>query len=534
MPAPSAFAPLRHPAFRLLWCASLASNIGLWIQNTAAGWLMTSLAPSPAMVSMVQAASMLPVFLLALPSGALADIMERRAYLLLTQIWLFAAAVLLVVTELSGGLGAWSLLGFTFLLGCGMAMSFPGWAATTPELVPREDLVGAIALNGINFNIARALGPAVGGLIVASFGVGTAFALNALCITALAVALLFWKRTAPRPALPPESFFSAIRVGMRFVSATPAVKAAILRAMVFFLFGAAVWGLMPLLVRQELGLGAEAFGLMLGCMGAGAVFAGFIMPRFRARYGRGAIVLRASIISSGAMALLGLAAPLGLGWPAAALGIFVYGMCWLAGASTLQAAASLAAPNWVRARALGIYQMSFFGAMAAGSVCAGWLGSHMGVPGALCLFAVLGAGSALLVRHHGLDAESSDTRPEHTARHIRPEPAAAELRDLLHADQGRVLETVRYSITPADRMAFLSHMEEVRRVRMRAGATLWRLYENVAHPERFVELWVTGSWTEHLREERRMTEADKAIVAKAAAFDRGEPGAEAARYINLM
>ncbi|RVT89970.1 MFS transporter [Rhodovarius crocodyli] len=531
MPAPSAFAPLRHPAFRLLWVASLASNIGLWIQNTAAGWLMTSLAPSPAMVSMVQAASMLPVFLLALPSGALADIMERRSYLLLTQAWLFVSATLLVVVELSGGLGAWSLLAFTFLLGCGMAMSFPGWAATTPELVPREDLVGAIALNGINFNIARALGPAAGGLIVASFGVGVAFAINAVCIAALAVALVFWKREAPRASLPPESFLSAIAVGLRFVRNTPAVKAAILRAMVFFLFGAAVWGLMPLLVRQELQLGAEAFGLMLGCMGAGAVFSGFIMPRFRARYGRGAIVLRASLISSGAMAVMGLAAPLGIGWPAVAVGIFLYGMCWLAGASTLQAAASLAAPGWVRARALGIYQMSFFGAMAAGSVFAGWLGSQIGVPGALCLFAGLGAASALLVKRFGLDADTTDSKPAEQLRHIRPEPAAAELRELLHGESGRVLESVRYTIEPEGRAAFLLHMEQVRGVRMRAGAKLWRLYENVAHPERFVEMWVTASWTEHLREERRMTETDKAIVAKAAQF---ATGAEASRYINLM
>ena len=304
MPLPRAFTPLRHPAFRMLWIANLASNIGLWVQNTGAGWLMTTLSPSPIMVSLVQAASMLPVFMLAVPAGALADIMDRRTYLLMTQAWLAVVALLLCLLDLSGMLGPWGLLVFTFALGAGLAMSFPGWAATTPELVPREDFVGAIALNGIGFNIARAVGPAIGGVIIASLGTATAFAFNAICILTLAGALLLWKREPTRRQGPREHFLTAIRAGMRFVAATPAMRAAIIRACMFFLFGAAVWGLLPLLVRQELGLGPQAFGLMLGAMGAGAVTAGFLMPNLRGRLNRGQIVWAASALSALAMAVI--------------------------------------------------------------------------------------------------------------------------------------------------------------------------------------------------------------------------------------
>jgi MFS family permease len=534
MSAPRALAPLKHPVFRLLWIANLASNIGLWVQNTGAGWLMTTLDPTPVMVSMVQAASMLPVFLFALPAGALADIIERRTYLIIVQLWLVAVAVPLALLDGAGLLGPWGLVAFTFALGVGLAASFPGWAATTPELVPKQDLVGAIALNGIGFNVARAVGPAIGGLIIASLGTAAAFAFNALCILVLAVALLGWKREAARPFLPPESFLSAIRTGLRFVAATPAMRSAIIRACVFFLFGAAVWGLMPLLVRKGLGLGPEAFGLLLGTMGVGAVTAGFIMPSLRGRWDRGEIVLYASLLSCLALALIGAAVPTGAGWPLAAIGIFLFGMCWLAGASTLQAAASLAAPGWVRARALGIYQTCFFGAMTMGAIIAGWLGDQVSVSGALLGFAAMGAGASWLVRRYGLDADA-ESAPPPTAPVLRPLPASHEMRELLHGDEsGRVMEVVRYTIAPEDRSAFLAQMEAVRRVRQRVGAVTWRLYEDVARPERFVELWVTESWTDHLREAGRMTEMDRAEVARALAFDRSKAGAEAVRYVNLL
>ena len=526
---PAAFTPLRHPAFRLLWWANLAANIGLWVQNTGAGWMMTSLDPSPVMVSLVQAASMLPVFLLALPAGAAADILDRRHYLIGAQAWVLSVATLLALLTWAGWLGPWGLLFFTFCIGMGNALNFPAWAATTPELVPREDLVQAIALNGIGFNLSRAVGPAIGGFAIGLAGTEAAFALNALCFFTLLVALLFWKRERPANPLPPEHFLGAMRAGMRFVAASPAMRATILRACVFFFFTAAVWGLLPLVVRHRLGLGPEAYGMMLGVMGVGAVATGFALPSLRVRLPtRGGMVLAFSLVSSAALALLGVSAH----WLPAAVSMLLFGAGWLAAASTLQAAAQFATPAWVRARAIGIYQLWFFGAMTVGAVLWGWAGAQFGVAPALLLAAAVCAACAFLVRGWSLDATPATEAP--TVAMPRPEAPAAELGPILAGDSGRVLEVVRYTVDPKDRAAFLAAMREARRVRLRSGAVAWRLLEDVAHPERWIELWAVESWTEHLREAGRLDAADRAALARAAAFQAGEKPPEAARYLTVQ
>ncbi|WP_424811691.1 MFS transporter [Roseococcus sp. YIM B11640] len=524
---PAAFAPLRHPAFRLLWIANLASNTGLFIQNTAAGWLMTSLDPAPIMVSFVQASSQLPVFLLALPAGALADIMDRRLFLIGAQVWMMLIATLLCLLTAGDALGPWGLIAFTFALGAGLAMTFPAWAATTPELVPREDLVGAIALNGIGFNLTRAVGPAIGGLVVAWFGVEAAFALNALCILTLVVSLFFWKREPMASRMPREHFLSAVRAGARFVAATPAMHAAILRAVVFFLFGSAVWGLLPLLVRETLQLGPQAFGLLLGCMGAGAVMAGFLLPAVRGRIDRSDIVLWSSVLNGVALAILATLHH----WFFAALGMLLYGVAWISAASTMQAAAQMAAPAWVRARAMGVYQMSFFGAMAAGAAFSGWIAGRIGVEITMGAFALCALVSAFAVRRWRLEGDLPATPQK--VELARPEPADSSLRSLLHEGENRVLEVVRYHVAPKDREAFLAAVSQCRRVRLRGGARTWRLYEDVAHPERWVELWTIESWAEHLRESTRLTDEDRSILARAAQFDTHGTGPEAARYVNV-
>ncbi|WP_159999256.1 MFS transporter [Roseomonas sp. 18066] len=529
--SPSAFAPLRHPAFRLLWLANLASNTGMWVQNTGAGWLMTSLAPSPMMVSLVQAASMLPVFLLALPSGALADIVDRRRYLIVAQAWMCAMGLLLCGLTAADMVGPWGLLALTFAIGAGSAMNFPAWAATTPELVPRSDLTQAIVLNGIGFNLSRAVGPALGGFIIGLAGTEAAFAFNALCFLILIVALLLWRREAPRNRLPKEHFLSAMRAGVRFVGASPIMRIIILRAVIFFFFGAAMWGLLPLLVRGRLGLGPEAFGLMLAVMGVGAVGAGLLLPRARNRMSRSDLVALASLLASAALILLGVAGH----WAPAAVGMLLYGAAWIGAASTMQAAAQLAAPSWVRARAIGIYQLSFFGALAFGSALAGWAGTAIGVQPALLAFGAAGAVAAVVMRRWSLDSRPA----AEAAASLLPEPEApaAELAPLLALDRGRVLEMLRYRIDPGDRAAFLAAMADLRRVRLRSGALVWRLYEDIAHPELWVEMWAVESWTGHLRELDRLQPADHAAIARAAALHRGADGhaatgPEATRYIN--
>jgi MFS family permease len=527
MPIPGALAPLRHAVFRSLWLGGLAANTGLWVQNTGAAWLMTSLAPSPVMVSLVQASSMLPVFLLALPAGALADILDRRRTLIAAQLWMAAMGFLVALLAATGTLGAWGLLAITFALGAGTAVTFPAMAATTPELVPREDLVQAIALNGIGFNLARAVGPAIGGFTIAVAGVSASFVLAAFGLFVMVAALLLWRREVPARSLPPEQLWPAMRSGIFFVSASPGLRAAIFRACAFFFFTAAVWGLLPLLVRERLGLGPDAFGLMLTAMGAGAVTGGFLLPTLRGQATRGALVFRFSLLAAASLLLLG-------AWPhwlPAGLGMVAFGVAWIGAASTLQAAAQLASPAWVRARAIGIYQLSFFGALASGSLLWGLLGEWIGIAQALLLAAVTGSIAAVAVRRWRLEPPRAAEVPAKGTLPA-PEAPAAELAELLSEDSGRVLEVVHYAVDAADRDAFLAVMAEMRRMRMRSGARVWRLYEDIAHPERFAELWIVENWTEHLREVGRLDAADRATLARAAAFHKGEGAPVAARYLH--
>ncbi|MFL5286637.1 MAG: MFS transporter [Rhodopila sp.] len=531
----AAFAPLRHPVFRALWMANLASNTGLWIQNTGAGWLMTSLAPSPVMVSLVQAATMLPVFLFALPGGALADILDRRRLLIMAQLWIAVAGLLLAVLTAMSLLSAWSLLALTFAIGAGTAVIFPAWAAATPELVAREDLVQAIALNGVGFNLARALGPALGGLVIAAASPAAAFFLNALGFLALLLALIAWRRPAPaRSHLPPERLPSAVRAGLRFAIAVPGMRAAILRACAFFFFASAVWAFLPLLVREELDLGPGSFGLMLGVAGGGAVIAGTMLPVLRERLSQGRLVFFASLLAYAAMALLGVVQH----WAPVALAVLLFGAAWLAAGSTLGAAAQMTAPAWARARALGVYHLSFFGALAAGSALWGWVGTRVGVPMTLILCAATGAIAAVVVRPWRLSifmpgkarAWAKEQLAVSLPRHPAPAPALVEL---LHDESGRVLEAVHYRVDPADREAFLAAMREVRQVRLRAGALVWRLYEDVARPDRWTELWAMESWTDHLRQETRLDEGDRAALVRAMTLHRGNEPPETSRHLNV-
>lgn len=527
---PRAFAPLRHRVFRSLWLATLASNTGMWVQNTGAGWMMTSLDPSPFMVSLVQAASMLPVFLLALPAGALADIVDRRRFLIGAQLWMLLMALLLTLLAGADALGPWGLLAITFGIGAGTALNFPAWAATTPELVPREDLVGAVALNGIGFNLARAAGPALGGFAIAAAGPEAAFALNGFAFLLLIVALVAWRRPASlATTLPKEHLVGAMRAGLRFVAASPSMQSAILRACAFFLPAAAVWGLLPLHVRGQLGLGPEAFGLMLGVMGFAAVGAGFVLPTLRARMDRGTLVFRASLLEALSMGLLALSEH----WAPAAFALSLYGAAWIAAGSTLAVSAQMAAPAWVRARAIAIYQLSFFGMMAFGAALAGWVGARFGVAPALAAASIGGMVLALLVRPWRLDPAEATARGSDSTTMPVPEAPAAELEKLLGERSGRVLEVVRYTIDPATRADFLQVMQEVRRVRLRSGAITWRLYEDVAHPERWAEFWAVENWTEHLREAQRVTEEDMTALARAAALHRADAPPEATRYLNV-
>ncbi|MBS0562339.1 MAG: MFS transporter [Proteobacteria bacterium] len=526
MGLPPALLPLRNPVFARLWFAYIVTSLGTWFQNTGAGWLMTTLAPSPLVVSLVQAATILPFFLLALPAGAVADIVDRRLFLIGTQVWTMAAAGVLAGMTIAGLTGPASLLILTFAIGMGSAMTGPAWGAIVPDLVPREDLVQAIALNGIGFNIARALGPAFAGFLVVLAGSGFAFALFAVSILAVIAALASWRRPQNRRWLPREHLAGAMRAGIRFVANTPGMRATMVRSFAYSLPAAAPWAILPLIVRQQLQLGAGMYGLILGLMGAGGVASGLLLPNFRHYASRSTIVFVSSLCSCVGMAMLGLAHH----WTVAALGMAVFGIGWVAAFSTLQAAAQLICPPWVRARALSIYQLSYNGALAFGSFGWGWLALHIGLSGVMFTAAAGGAALAVAVRVFRIDQAAANL-PSQDRPQPRPEAAAAELVPILPHARGHVMETMHYRVPAEEREAFLEAMAEVRRVRGRAGAMFWQLYENVAHPEGWLETWTMENWVDHLREAARLSDEDQAVLARASRFQR-DPGTPApSRYL---
>src|SRR5215472_12455559 len=529
MRLPTALIPLRNPTFRGLWLANVVAWLGTWLQNTGAGWLMTSLAPQPLIVAMVQAATIMPVFLLALPGGALADIVDRRVFLISAQIWTILAAILLAGLTLVHAMTAFWLLALTFAIGIGAALTAPAWSAIVPELVPREDLVQAIALNGIGFNLTRAIGPAIAGALILIGGSSLAFSLYAVSIVSVIAALFTWHRGRRFTGLPREHLLSAMRAGVRFVRNTPAIQYAMVRTVAYSVPAAAPWALLPLLVREHLGLGPGMYGLILGMMGIGGVTSGMLLPLVRGHVDRGTTVIGCTLFSCAGIALLGATHH----WLPAALGMLLFGVGWTSAYATIQAAAQLVCPPWVRARALSIYQLAQNGALTAGSFAWGWLGDRAGLPDTLLTAAAIGTVLAFAVHKFSIDLTVTREMPASAPPEPLPVPEApaAELVPLLRRARGQVMETVHYSVRQEERVEFLSAMAEVRKVRGRAGAMFWQLYEDVAHPEGWMEVWSMESWTDHLREVVRLSDEDRAALARAGVYRCGGDGPRPARYI---
>ena len=302
--AASAWVPLRRALFRALWIAAVASNVGTWIQDVSATWLMTSLASSPLMVALVQTASTLPIFLLALPAGALADIVDRRRLLLVTQSWMLLAAAALGVLTIAGATTPWGLLVLTFILGLGAAMNAPAWQAIIPELVPHVELPAAVALNSVGFNLARAVGPALGGLVVGAIGSGAAFLLNAASFLCVVGVLYGWRRAPRTSVLPAERVLGAIRAGVRYVRYAPALRAVFVRVAAVVVSASALWALLPVIARRELGLSSAGYGLLLGCFGAGAVAGATLLPAARRSLGVGRMIVTATVVLAVVLAWL--------------------------------------------------------------------------------------------------------------------------------------------------------------------------------------------------------------------------------------
>ena len=388
----SAWAPLREPLFRSLWIAAIISYIGTWMQAVGAGWMMTVLTSSPLMVGLVQAAVALPVFLVILPAGALADLVDRRRFLLLTQGWMVLAAGTLGILTLLHLVTPWILLALTFLLGLGAVMNDPAWQAITPELVPHEQHAAAVALNSAGFNVARAIGPALGGMVIARADSGTAFLLNAVSFFGVILVLYHWKRPAPE-RIETGALWDAVRGGIRYVGQSPLVRSVLIRTGAFSVGAIALLALLPILARP---FGATGYGVLLGCFGMGALAGATILPRLRRQLSVDGLVATAIVVFAGMTFAAGRISSFG-GLCAA---LATAGAAWIGILACLNTAAQTMCPSWVRARALSMYLLVLQGGMAIGSTLWGALATRVGLPNALlCSALALIAGLATIRKH---------------------------------------------------------------------------------------------------------------------------------------
>lgn len=511
--SPSAWAPFGQAAFAVLWTATVLSNVGTWMHDVGAGWLMTELSPSPLLVAAVQAATTLPVFLFALVAGAVADIVDRRRLLILVNALMACAATGLAVLVTADLASPMALLVFTFLLGTGAAFMAPAWQAIVPRLVPREQLSAAVTLNSMGINISRAIGPALAGFLIVALGIAAPFALNALSFIGIIAALLWWRPPAvPARPLPPERIGPAIRAGLRYAVNSRPLRATLLRAAGFFLFASAYWALLPLIVREVLSGGPTLYGILLACVGAGAVAGALALPMIKRRLGPDRTVAAGTLGTAVTLALFAVAPNPIVAGAASTLA----GLSWIAVLSSLNVSAQTALPDWVRARGLSIFLTVFFGSMAGGSLLWGQVASLAGIPGAL----IIAAGGAVLAIPLTWRAKLNQGEALNLAPSMHW-PAPLVTGDDA-AERGPVMIQVSYQIADDRHDEFVALMQDLAQARRRGGGTDWSLMQDAAAPRHFVETWFEASWVDHLRHHERVTGADHALQDRIAALLAGD------------
>lgn len=509
----SMWTPLRQPVFRALWIASAVSSVGTWMHDVGAAWLMTSLSPSPFLVALMQAASSLPFFLLALPAGALADVVDRRKMLLWTQGWMLVMATLLGLLTLANITTPVILLVLTFALSLGSSMNMPVWQAVIPELVQKEELPQAVTLSGIVVNLSRSVGPALAGIIIAQTGTtGAVFLLNAASFIGVILVVYQWRRTPQKSALPTERFIGAVQAGIRYVRYAPTFQSVLIRTSAYIFFASALFALLPLLGRQELKLDAFGYGMILGFWGIGGLGGAFILPKLRQQLSIDKLVAGSSVLMG--IMMMAIAQIRNL-YVVCALMLLV-GIASLSCMVSFSVSAQTAVPAWVRARALSVQLLVFQGCMTLGSLLWGAVAQRTSISVALT-----GAGVGLIV---GVAL---------TARYRLRCAEKLDLRSSLHWDQpthafepcpndGPVMITLEYRIDPANAEEFTKAMQALSLIRRRDGAIQWGLYQDLADPGRFVETEIVESWAEHKRQFERVTNSDRLIEEHVRSFHIGK------------
>lgn len=499
-----------------------ASNVSMWANDVAAAWLMTTLTTSATLVALVQTASSLPVFLLGLASGALADIVDRRRYFIFTQLWIATTAALIYFVSVTVGLTPGLLLLLVFMNGIGLAMRWPVYAALIPELLPRHELALGLALNGIAVNFSRIAGPLIAGAVIAAAGSEYVFALNCAISIACAVALLRWKREPKAPSvLPGERFLGAMRLGWQYVRESRRMRDAMVLTFSFFLHATAVIALLPLVALRMEGGGAGTFTLLLASLGLGAVAAAAQLPRLRARWNRDELLRHGSLLQ--ALASVGIALAPGPGVAAPIL--FLAGAAWIVAANSLTVSAQLALPDWVRARGMAMYQMAIMGGTAAGAFIWGRIAEWSSLTTSLiaCAASLLVAGVAThrRVLEGGREEDHTPTRPWE-----EPVPALP-----IEVGDGPVMVTVEYLTDVGRRAEFEAVMAETRSARLRQGAVSWGLFEDVQRPGRFVEYFACDTWADYLRRFDRFSAMDERLHEMRHSFHLGAEPPRISRFI---
>ncbi|MGW0160853.1 MFS transporter [Mycobacterium sp. NPDC003323] len=511
----STWAPLRSPIFRALWIAQFVSNLGTWMQMVGAQWMLVGDPRAAVLVPLVQTATTLPVMLLALPSGVLADLIDRRRLLIATQGAMAAAVGLLAVLTGVGLTTPTVLLLLLFLIGCGQALTMPAWQAIQPDLVPAPQIPAAAALGSMSMNGARAIGPAIAGALVSLSGPTVVFALNAVSFVGTVVVLALWRRPENERNFPSERALAALSAGGRYIRSSPIVRRILLRTALFIGPASALWGLLPVIADRRLGLTSAGYGLMLGALGLGAVLGAVALSRLRSRFGENSLLIIAAVGFAGATAVLALVNSFAVVLVALVFG----GTSWLLCLSTLNASMQLSLPGWVRARGLSVYQLIFMGGQAMGSLLWGLLaGASSPVTSLLVSVGLLTACAVstlfwpLHAKTGSIDLSPSSHWPEPSLV-FEPEPL-----------DGPVLVMTDYRVSVDDEPEFLAAMAVLGRSRQRTGAARWRVYRSVEREQTFVETFIVRSWGEHLHQHHtRQTGQDLLIEQAVERFVDGKP-----------
>ena len=503
--------PFIYPLFRAIWVSAFVSNIGTWMQNVGAVLLMNKITTSVFLIASIQTATSLPFFLLSIPAGALADIFDRRHLLLFTQTWMFVTATILGILTLYGITTPSVILFMTFLLGIGTALNGPAWQAIIPELVPRRQLASAISSNGASNNIARAVGPAVGGIVIAYFGIGFVFILNGISFLGTLVAIFLWKRRPVKNTLPAERFLNALQAGVRYARFAPVLRAILVRCAAFTLAASSIWALLSPIVTYKLHLNPNYYGVLLSWLGGGAVAGAFILPHIRKRLNmdkRLAVAITLYTLSTLSLAFIDNMVILSLFMSAG-------GMAWLIAMADFSVAMQTNVPKWVQARALSLYLLVGQGGLAVGSMLWGLLAEYISLQTTMLIAAISTISGLAIGLRYSLKQSGSNNfdlihRIHEPVSAFTPEP-----------EDGPVIIMAEYIVNEEHIAEFTKSMNALARIRLRDGATHIGVYQDIANPTRMVEFFIVDSWAEHLRQHDRFTHADYEIRQEVLKFHIG-------------